>query len=217
MIKDNIRKLRQRIADACLKANIDPGKITIVGISKGRTVLQVQEAVEAGLSEIGENRLQEALEKFRQISGVVWHMVGHLQSNKAKDAVKIFSLIHSVDSIDLAGEINKQAVRANKIQDILLEVKTSPEATKFGIAPQAVGRTCTEIFKFKNLNLKGLMTIAPIVSNKEESRPYFACLRRLKEEFNPGWLLSMGMSDDFEIAIEEGADIIRLGRAVFEE
>jgi len=143
-------------------------------------------------------------------------MIGHLQSNKVKEALKIFDLIHSVDTVSLAQEINKQAARADKIQDVLLEVKTSPEATKFGFSPQALSAACAEIMKLKNIKIKGLMTIAPVVSNAKAAAAYFSSLRQLRDKLNPGWLLSMGMSDDFEVAIEEGADIIRLGRVIFE-
>jgi len=159
--------------------------------------------------------VQEAREKYRQIPQAQWQMVGHLQLNKVKEALKIFSLIHSVDSVELAQEINKQALKINKVQDILLEVKTSPEVTKSGFNPDALLDVSQEILSLNNLRVKGLMTIAPLVDNAIEARQYFAKLRQLRDRLDYSWLLSMGMSDDFEIAIEEGADIIRLGRAIF--
>ncbi|MDD5465884.1 MAG: YggS family pyridoxal phosphate-dependent enzyme [Candidatus Omnitrophica bacterium] len=217
MIKENIERVRRRIGQACVKIKADPGKITIVCVTKGRTVIQIQEAASYGLKDIGENRVQEAMEKYKQFSGLTWHMIGHLQSNKVKEAVKIFDFIHSVDSISLVQAIDKQAARINKIQDVFLEVKTSPEAAKFGFSSQALNVACAEITKLRNIKIKGLMTIAPLVSNAEEARPYFAELRQLRDKLNPAWLLSMGMSDDFLAAIEEGADIIRLGRAIFED
>jgi len=216
MIKENIDRVRRRIIDVCARIKADPDKITVICVTKGRTVTQIQEAVSLGLKHIGENRVREASEKYQQIPGVTWHMIGHLQSNKVKEALKIFGLIHSVDSISLAQEINQQAARINKIQDVLLEVKTSPEATKFGFSPQALSDSCVEIIKLKNIRIKGLMTIAPVVSDAKQARPYFRQLRQLRDKLNSAWLLSMGMSDDFEAAIEEGADIIRLGRAIFE-
>lgn len=215
MIKENIERVRLRIADACARIKADPDKITVICVTKGRSLLEIQEATSCGLKDIGENRVQEALGKYEQFSGLIWHMIGRLQSNKVKEALKIFDFIHSVDSVSLAQEINKQADRINKIQDVFIEVKTSPEAAKFGFSPQALNDACAEIIKLKNIKIKGLMTIAPVVSDAEEARPYFAQLRQLRDKLNPGWLLSMGMSDDFQAAIAEGADIIRLGRAIF--
>jgi len=216
MINENIAKVKERINEVCSRIKSAPDKITIVCVTKGRPVEQVLAAVNLGLKNIGENRVQEALEKYKSVSGACWHMVGHLQSNKVKDALKIFDLIHSVDSISLARQINQQALKMNKIQDILLEVKTSPEASKLGFKPELLVEACEEIIKFQNIKIKGLMTIAPLVDNANEARPYFSKLRQLRDQLNPGWLLSMGMSSDFEAAIEEGADIIRLGRKIFE-
>ncbi len=216
MIKENVERVRQRIVATCAKIKVDPDKITIVCVTKGRPVEQILEAVNSGLKDIGENRVQEALEKYKEIPGVEWHMVGHLQSNKVRDAVKIFSLIHSVDSVTLVKEIDKQAAKINKVQDILLEVKTSPEPSKFGINPEILDDVVAEIKGLKNIKIKGLMTIAPLVDNVDEARPYFAKFRELRDKLNPSWLLSMGMSDDFQIAIEEGANIVRIGRVIFE-
>lgn len=221
MITENIQRIRERIAAVCLRIKRDPGKITLVCVAKGRSLAEIEEAVRSGLKDIGENRVQEALlkyKKMRQVAGetLKWHMVGHLQSNKAKDAVRIFDLIHSVDSIGLAQEINKQAVKINKVQDVLLEVKTSPESTKFGFTPEEIPDACGKMSKLSNIKIMGLMTIAPFGDNAQASRSYFASLRKLRDDLNPEWLLSMGMSDDFEVAIEEGADIIRVGRAIFQ-
>jgi len=216
MIKENIEKVKESIAAACARAKVDPNKIILVGVSKNRQVSLIQEAVGLGLKNIGENRVQEALGKYKQISGVKWHMLGHLQSNKVKDALKIFDLIHSVDSIGLAQEIDRQALKINKIQEILLEVKTSPEESKFGFKPEMLAQASEEIAKFPNVKIKGLMTIAPLLDQPNGARPYFSKLRDLRDQLNCHWLLSMGMSDDFEVAIEEGADIIRVGRKIFE-
>ena len=216
MISENIQKIKERITVVCAKARRDPEKITLICVAKGRPVEQILEAVNFGIKNIGENRVQEAREKYQQIPDVKWHMVGHLQSNKVKEAVKIFDLIHSVDTFCLAEEINKQAFKINKIQDVLLEVKISSEPTKFGFDPNKLADVAGEITKFKNLNLKGLMTIAAVADSAEKSRYYFTKLRQLRDKLDAHWLLSMGMSGDFEAAIQEGADIIRLGKAIFE-
>ena len=154
MIKENIEKVRERVNEVCVKLRINPDKITVICVTKGRSTFQIQEAVNSGLKHIGENRVQEALEKYPQISDVQWHMVGHLQSNKIKDALKIFDLIHSVDSVSLALGINQEAFKLDKIQDILLEVKTSPEIRKFGFKPELLAEACEEIRKFKNVRIK---------------------------------------------------------------
>ncbi|MFA5093400.1 MAG: YggS family pyridoxal phosphate-dependent enzyme [Candidatus Omnitrophota bacterium] len=217
MIKDNVEKVRGQIAAVCARIKVDPAKITLVCVTKGRSIDQIQVAIDAGLTNLGENKVQEAQEKYSQLANVKWHMIGHLQSNKARDAVKIFDLIHSVDSVSLAQEIDKQAAKINKIQSVLLEVKTSPEATKFGFAPQVLADAYAEIAKLKNVRVQGLMTLAPLVSDAKEAAPYFATLRQLRDKINPSWLLSMGMSDDFSVALTEGAEMIRLGRAIFKE
>ncbi|MCU0651909.1 MAG: YggS family pyridoxal phosphate-dependent enzyme [Candidatus Omnitrophica bacterium] len=230
MLGDNILKVKDRIASVCAKNKLKSEEIILICVTKNRRPEDIEEAIAAGITDIGENRVQEALSKYNQLSAfscqlsaVRWHLVGHLQTNKVKDAVHIFDLIHSVDSLRLAQEIDKQASRINKIQDILLEVKTSPEATKFGLKPDEVIEVIKEIAKLKNINLLGLMTIAPIVDNPQKSRPYFRQLRELRDKIcndfgfrisNLGFL-SMGMTDDFEIALEEGANMIRLGRAIF--
>lgn len=216
MIKENINRVKQRVAAACAKVSRDPEKITIVCVTKGQTAQRIAEIINLGYNQIGENRVKEALEKYSQISGAKWHMIGHLQSNKAKAAVKIFDLIHSVDRLDLAKEINKQAIKIGKIQEIFLEVKTSAEVTKFGFSPDEIQNASAEISKLSNVRIKGLMTIAPFADNAPDARPYFSLIRQLRDKLNAQWLLSMGMSGDFETAIEEGADIIRIGRAIFE-
>lgn len=215
MIKDNIEKVRGQIAAVCARIKVDPAKITLVCVTKGRSIDEIQAAIDTGLTNLGENKVQEAQEKYARLDNVKWHMIGHLQSNKAKEAVKIFDLIHSVDSVSLAQEIDKQAARINKVQSVLLEVKTSPEATKFGLVPETFLDAWAQISKLKNVSVKGLMTLAPAVNQPQAAAPYFAALRQLRDKVNPGWWLSMGMSDDFEVAIEEGSNIVRLGRAIF--
>ncbi|MDD2688699.1 MAG: YggS family pyridoxal phosphate-dependent enzyme [Candidatus Omnitrophica bacterium] len=230
MIRDNLLKINERISLVCSKINRDPNEINIVAVTKNRTSGQIKEVIEAGIADIGENRVQEALLKYNtlstidyRLSTIKWHMVGHLQTNKAKEAVKIFDLIHSIDSLRLAVEIDKQAAKINKIQNILIEVKTSKEATKFGLEPNNTAEVIGEVSGLKNIKVDGLMTIAPLVDNPEKARPYFRMLRELKEKINELRLmsyelrvLSMGMTDDYQVAIEEGSTMIRLGRAIFE-
>lgn len=222
MVKDNIGEVRKRISFACSKTKRDPSAITIVAVSKGRSLEQIKQAVEQGITDIAENKVQEALSKYRQVSAIRWHMVGHLQTNKVKEAIRIFDLIQSVDSLKLAAEINKQAARIDKIQDIFIEVKTSPEATKSGLNPDEAAEVIKKIAELKNINIKGLMTIAPVVDDPEKARPYFRMLRELRDKMVSLSTisyelptLSMGMTDDFEVAIEEGSTMVRLGRAIF--
>mgnify|MGYP001465227589 CR=1 FL=1 len=228
-VNDNLLKIKERIRNACFKAGRDPGSVRIVTVSKGRSVGEIKEAIGAGLTDIGESRVQEAIAKFSEITNqreneqrIKWHLVGHLQTNKVRDAVRIFDLIHSVDSLHLAQEIDRQAAKIGKVQEVLIEVKTSPEATKFGLNPQEVEGIIKEITKFKNIKLKGLMTVAPVADSPEKTRPYFRALREISERVNKLQvasdklsILSMGMSDD-EGAVEEGATMVRIGRAIFE-
>jgi len=241
MIRDNVLGVRKRIAAACLKAKRDPAAVKLICVTKNRGVEEIREALLGGVTEFGENRVQEVRNKYAAVSGerlavgahrtplaeyhssIQLHMLGHLQTNKAKEAVKIFDLIQSVDSLRLAEEIDKQAAKINKIQDVLIEVKTSPEATKFGLMPDEVFDFLKAAQQLKNIAIKGLMTIAPVVDNPENARPYFRRLRELKDRINELRAmsyelrsLSMGMTDDFEVAIEEGSDMVRIGRAVFE-
>lgn len=221
MIKENVPSIRGRIALVCSKINRDFNSITVVAVAKGRTSEQIKEAFEAGITDIGENRVQEALTKYYRLPKIKWHMVGHLQTNKVKEAVRIFDLIHSVDSLRVAKEIDKESAKINKIQDVLLEIKTSPETTKFGLKPDEAIEAIKEISGFKNIKIKGLMTIAPLVDNPEKTRPYFRKLREIRDRINELMnyelrILSMGMTDDFEVAIEEGSTMVRIGRAIFE-
>lgn len=230
MLSDNILRVKGQISSVCSKLKRDPASVIIVAVSKNRTAVQIKEAVASGIRDIGENRVQEAVLKFKELSAVdyrpstiKWHMVGHLQTNKVKEAVRIFDLIHSVDSIRLALEIDRQAAVINKIQDILVEVRTSPEESKFGLKADEATEVMKEIAQLKNIKIKGLMTIAPMVDDPEKARPYFKALRELRNKIcelwamDYGlWTLSMGMTDDFEVAIEEGSTMVRVGRAIFD-
>lgn len=209
-------EVRRGIESACFKAKRDPDTVKLVAVSKNRSIEEIKEASLAGITAFGENRVQEALSKYAAKLPIQWHMVGHLQTNKVKEAVKIFDLIQSVDSLRLAQEIDKQAAGINKIQEILLEVKTSAEKTKFGLPPDELPGFLKAARELKNISVQGLMTIAPLVDDPQEARPYFRILKELRNRVDPEFILSMGMTGDFQVAIEEGADIVRVGRAIFE-
>jgi pyridoxal phosphate enzyme (YggS family) len=229
MIHENLARIREKIASSCARVGKSPQEITIVAVSKGRSLSQIQEALDDGISDIGENKVREALCKYnamrrstRYARQIRWHMVGHLQTNKAKEAVRIFDLIQSVDSQRIAKEIDTQADRIGKVQDVLIEIKMSPEPTRSGIIPDEAPEMIGEMSALKNINIIGLMTIAPIVDNPEKTRLYFRMLRQLKDKINAQHIthkairvLSMGMTDDFGIALEEGSTMVRLGRAIF--
>jgi pyridoxal phosphate enzyme (YggS family) len=229
VIRENLVKIRERIAASCAKAKRLSTEVTLVCVSKNRSIEDILEVLKAGVRDIAENKVQEALIHHRAIADtsygqkVKWHMVGHLQTNKVKESVRIFDLIHSVDSLKLAEEIDRQAARINKLQDILIEVKTSPEESKAGISDKEVQGLVKSILNLKNLRLLGLMTMAPAGDDPEKARAYFRQLRQRRDQLNDSEVgdhqlreLSMGMSDDFQIALEEGATMVRIGRAVFE-
>lgn len=221
MIADNIKYVTQRITRCCEKSGRHPSDVKLVCVTKEASLKDIEEVLGVGLKDIGENRVQDALSKYRTIgAAATWHLIGHLQTNKAKDAVKIFSLIHSVDSMHLASQIDKEAGKIGKVQDILVQVNASGETSKFGIAPDEVLPFFKEAVLYHNINILGLMTMAPEANDPEEARPCFRKLREIRDELNSILntrysMLSMGMSNDFEVAIEEGATIIRIGRAIF--
>jgi len=194
-----------------------------VAVTKTATMGQIEEAINAGVKIIGENRVHDAKEKYQILTaGIEWHLIGHLQTNKVKYAVEIFNCIHSVDSIKLAQEIDKRSKQFGKIMDVLVEVNVSGEESKYGIKPEEVKPFIKNISEFLRIKVRGLMTIAPIVKDKEEVRPYFRKLRELSKEIKSKNIenvkmdyLSMGMTKDFEIAIEEGANMVRIGRGIF--
>lgn len=222
-VKDNLETINKKIKEAALKVNRDPQEIKLVAVTKTATLEQIKEAINEGVKIIGENKVQEAKGKYQVLTKEVkWHLIGHLQTNKVKYAVEIFDLIHSVDSIKLAKEIDKRSVQFKKTIDVLIEVNISGEETKYGYNPEKVEAFLKEISEFSGIRIRGLMTIAPISKNKEEVRPYFRRLRELSERIRDKNIknikmdyLSMGMTDDFEIAIEEGANMVRIGRGIF--
>jgi len=219
-IRENYLKVKERIEKAARRAGRDPTEIKLVAVSKTVEAARVKEAIEAGVSILGENYVQEAQKKIEEIGKpVAWHFIGHLQSNKAKYAVHLFDMIHSVDSLVLAQELNKRAEQADRIMKVMIEVNISGEATKFGTDEEKVFSIVREILHLSHLSLEGLMTMPPYFESPDMSRPYYIQLRALKERMvGEGILLkelSMGMSNDFEIAIEEGATYVRVGTAIF--
>ena len=230
MIKDRLAKVHKDIEAVCNRIGRNPKEIILVGASKYADALQIKEAVAAGLKHIGENRVQDALEKFaildKEHVHVTRHMLGHLQTNKAKHAVEIFDLIQSVDSIHLADEIEKHAVKLNKTGEILVEVNTSGEDQKFGVPLDGVLPLIEEISRCEHIRLSGLMTMAPFTKDQGVIRKCFRDLRELFDAVEDEYAthprvemkcLSMGMTEDYAIAIEEGSNMVRIGRAIFKE
>ncbi len=219
-IADNLEQLNGRIKKAAERSGRDPGEITLIAVTKTFPAETILQAIQAGVRIIGENRVQEAKEKFACIGDQVeWHLVGHLQTNKVKDALKIFSMIHSLDSLHLAQEIEK---RAEKPVRCLIEVNTSKEQTKFGIEPGELFKFYESLKALKKVEVQGLMTIGPgwAITDPEASRPCFKLLRDLRDELSQANdaqlpVLSMGMTSDYEVAIEEGSTVIRVGTAIF--
>lgn len=222
-IAENITGLRERIAAACARAGRDPASVTLMAVSKHQPPEAVRAALDAGLTCFGESRVQEAKAKIPLCPGRArWQMIGHLQSNKCRDAVALFSMIQSVDSLVLARELSLHCEKAGKTMPILIEVNVAGEASKFGYSPAALLAQFEELNRLPRLELHGLMTIAPYTPTPERVRPVFRRLRELRGECEqllgaPLPHLSMGMSGDFEVAIEEGATIVRVGTALFGE
>ncbi|HXY62643.1 MAG TPA: YggS family pyridoxal phosphate-dependent enzyme [Nitrospirota bacterium] len=222
-IADNFNAIMNRIATAAVRSGREPSSVKLVAVTKTVDVERIREAISAGATILGENRVQEAKEKIEQLGPIAqWHLIGHLQTNKARNAVRLFTMIHSVDSLELAKELDKQAVKFGKIQDVLIEVNIAGEASKAGVAVRDLGAVVQEAAKLKYISIKGLMTMPPFLDDPEAVRPYFRRLRDLAEgiekENIPGLSLrelSMGMSGDFEVAIEEGATMVRVGTAIF--
>mgnify|MGYP001587874406 CR=1 FL=1 len=222
-IADNLKTVTDRIASAAQRAGRDPSSVKLVVVTKTVDATRIREAVAAGSKILGENRVQEAKEKIEELGNVAsWHLIGHLQTNKAKYAVKLFELIHSVDNRELAGEIDRQAAKINKVQPVLIEVSIAGEASKAGVRSDETMDLIKEAAKLKNIAIHGLMTMPPFSENPEDSRPYFRKLRELAQSTARKGLpgvsmkeLSMGMSGDFEVAIEEGATMVRVGTAIF--
>jgi len=226
----NISSIYKRISHAAMRAGREPEDIKLIAVTKTISVERIIEAIDAGLRVFGENRVQEAQKKIQELGfkiqdrGVEWHLIGSLQKNKAKYAVRLFALIHTIDSIALAEEVNRQAGRFGRIQRILIQVKLSEEETKHGIVEGGLIPLIERVRDLENLRLEGFMTIPPYLDDPEEARPYFRRLREIRDEINTSGImgyplkeLSMGMSHDFEVAVEEGATMVRIGTAIFGE
>jgi len=220
-IADNLAQVQQRITTACKRAERSPEEVQLVAVGKKFTADVIREAADCGLTLFGENRVQEAKAKIPDCPGHLrWHFIGNLQTNKCRDAVALFDMLHAVDSLHLAKELNKRCEQAAKVMPILLEVNVSGEGSKHGFSPETAVNAMKEFSDFPQLELHGLMTMAPYSRQPESSRPYFQKLCEVKTACEdklgaPLPELSMGMSGDYEIAIEEGATLIRLGTTLF--
>lgn len=222
-LDQRLRTVTERLAAACGRAGRAPDAVTLVAVTKTHPPEAVDALARLGQLDVGENRVQEAKAKAPLCDGRVrWHGIGHLQTNKARDAVRLFSMIHSVDSIRLAEEIEKQAAAQGKRVPVLLEVNVSGEGSKFGLAPGETAEVAEAVNRFPHLILRGLMTMPPYAEDPEAARPYFRRLAALRRDVEqrlgaPLADLSMGMSGDFEVAIEEGATFVRIGTALLGE
>ncbi len=223
-MKQRLKNVNDRINDAAYACGRNPETIRLVAASKTIPVDMVREAINAGVTILGESYIQEAREKTTELSAcpVSWHFIGHLQTNKAKYAVRLFDLIHTVDSLKLARELNKQAKKINKIQSIMIQINISMESSKSGVYEQDSLSLIRDISCLQNLSIEGLMTMPPFFNSPEKARPYFSALRRLRDQIKKEAIqnvltkeLSMGMTGDFEVAIEEGATLVRIGTAIF--
>lgn len=220
-IAENLRKVEERMAKAAIRAGRKPEEVALVAATKDRTAEEVEEAISAGVKIVGENRVQEAEAKFPQIHlPFQRHMIGHLQRNKVKKALLLFDVIQSVDSLRLGEEISKRALQMGKVVEVLVEVNTSGEATKFGVEPEGALDLVGALSELEGISVRGLMTVGPLSEDVAEVRRAFSLLRRLRDEMKRELglslpVLSMGMSGDFEVAIEEGSTMVRIGTAIF--
>ena len=235
-IVDNLSKINERIARAAEQSKRTPDSITLVAVTKGRSVAEIQAVLTAGATDIGENRVQEAQQKYAPVNACVdttgpnagddtcrWHLVGHLQRNKVKAALEMFSLIHSVDSLRLLAEIARRSEQRSQRTDVLIQINTTREASKHGVAADDVFQFIEDAQAYPAARIIGLMTMGQLTPLPDANRPAFALLRSLAEKIEvqkfPGVTmkyLSMGMTNDFEVAIQEGANLVRIGRAIFE-
>ena len=223
MLRENLQGVEERIQEACRRAGRDRSEVTLVAVSKTKPVSMLKEAYDLGVRVFGENKVQEIREKYEALpKDIEWHMIGHLQTNKVKYIADKVSLIHSVDSLRLAETIEKEAVKHNRIVDILLEVNVAEEESKFGIKTSEVLALAENVVQLPHIRLRGLMTIAPFVENPEKNRTIFADLHKLyvaikDKNIDNGTvsILSMGMTNDYEVAIEEGATMVRVGTGIF--
>lgn len=224
-LTDNLARVRERVRQAAERAGRDPDEVTIVAVTKGVDADVVQAALDAGITDVGENRVQEARSKFPQLQlnpGVRRHMIGHLQTNKVRHALQLFDMFHSLDRPSLAAELSRRAVAQNLVVPVLVQVNVAVEPTKHGVAPDELLDFVRETAELPGLRIEGLMTMAPYAEDPETVRPVFRRLRELSEQVADAGFegvrmqcLSMGMSNDFEVAVEEGSTLVRIGTALF--
>jgi len=221
-MKENLEQVRERIAAAARRAGRDPARVKLIAVSKGRSPDQIVELIRAGQTRFGENRAQELRDKLRLIDEELeWHFIGHLQRNKVNMVVGKVALIHSMDSERLAKSIDGRATVLGIRQEVLIQVNVAREESKYGVEEKDAARLLETALSLPGLRVRGLMTMAPLVEDKEAARPYFSRLRELRDELGSVYpeadldLLSMGMTQDFEVAVEEGANLVRIGTAIF--
>lgn len=225
MIKENIVSVQEKINAAALRSKKDPKEVCLIAVSKTKPVSMLQECYDAGIRDFGENKVQELVDKYEKLpKDIRWHMIGHLQTNKVKYIIDKVCLIHSVDSLKLAQEISRQAVKHQREVNVLIEVNIAAEESKFGVSPKDAPELIREISLLPGICVKGLMTVAPYVVNPEENRQYFDALYQLCVDIMRKNIdnvninaLSMGMTGDYEIAVEEGATYVRVGTGIFGE
>ncbi len=223
LIKENAVRIRKKVRDAAERSGRSLEDITLIAVTKTQGVEKIQHALQAGMLDLGENKVQELCDKYPLVDTECrWHLIGHLQTNKVKFIIDKVHMIHSLDRLDLADEIQKRAAKAGRTMDVLVQVNVAGEETKFGIAPEEARSFVKQLAVYPNLRVRGLMTVAPHVQNPEETRPVFRQLKKIFidirqeniDNINMDYL-SMGMSNDYEIAIEEGANMVRIGTAIF--
>lgn len=225
MLKNNLESVKQRIEEACKRVGRDPNEVTLIAVSKTKPLSDIEELMTYGVQEFGENKVQELSDKFEHVSKPVhWHQIGHLQTNKVKYLMNKASLIHSVDSLRLAKQIQSEAQKQQIVVPVLIQVNIANEETKFGLSPKEVVPLLYQINSFRNIKVSGLMTIAPFVENPEDNRIHFANMHNLLLDIQKQNIdnidmnvLSMGMTNDYEIAIEEGSTMVRVGTGIFGE
>ena len=225
MIKENLKIVEENIVQACNRVGRDPKEVTLIAVSKTKPNEMIEEAIDYGMKNFGENKVQEMVEKMDTISEKInWHLIGHLQRNKVKYIVDRVCLIHSVDSLRLAEQINEEAKKKDVVCNILIEVNIANEESKFGVSREELKSLLGEIKKLTNVQVKGLMTIAPFVENPEDNRKYFREMHKIFIDMSHEnadnikmEILSMGMTGDYQVAIEEGATMVRVGTGIFGE
>ncbi len=223
-IRENLKEVIRLKDEAAVRSGRDPGDILLLAVTKLHTAEEINEAVDCGITDIGENKVQELLSKYDDVKPVRWHLIGHLQTNKVRQIIDKVSMIHSVDSFHLAREIEKRAAMSGRVMDILIQVNTAAEESKFGTDEEGADSLIREISsECPHICIKGLMCIAPFEDDPEDARPYFAAAKKIYDRYDSAehtervdfQYLSMGMTNDFQVAIEEGSSLIRVGTAIF--